>query len=269
MKILRGFLTFIIGIVLFVFVFTLSLVCRTKTFVEKELVVPIVKETATQAIQKGEVTSEQKDLIEKMTNDKEFEKIVERLTSNYIAIQSSEEYNLSKEDYDLFINFVIKYKDEINKASDTKYTENEIRELLSYEETQKAAKEAFNTLEGNTSASEMKQVIDIYTKTTSSNTKLILFLSIVVIIMLITLINWSFTKWFKVLGIDLIISGLIFGIIFGLAKFAQSKIVADASIETMIKSINLNGFIIMAICEVLFGIASIIAYKKLKKKEAK
>jgi hypothetical protein len=269
MKFIRGFFTVILAIVLFILVFALSIVFRTKTFIEKDLVVPIVREAATKALNDGEVTKEQKDLINKITSDKDFEKIVEKVTQNYIALQSEEEYTLSKDDYDLFIDYIIKYKDEINKVSKTNYSEKEIREMFSYEETQKQAKEAFDTLEGNTSNSDMKQVINVYSKTTSSNTKLILGLGIVVIIMLITLINWSFIKWFIVLGIDLIISGLFVGSLFAVGEFIKSKVVVDPNYGAMIKSIDLSGFLIMAIGEILFGIACIIAYILLKKKVVK
>ena len=113
---------------------------------------------------------------------------------------------------------------------------------------------------------DMSQTMNLYTKVTSNNTKLILIVSIVICILLITLVNWAFIKWLKVVGINLIIIGVIFAIMYGFGLFMQSKIMADENVLQVIRAIDIKGFLITAIVEVVVGIVMLIVYKLLNKK---
>lgn len=267
MKILKGFITFIIGIVLFVLIFSLSIVYRTKSFVEQELVVNTFKETMLSQMSEEKTPDDVKELVDKLANNKDVDQIIDRYVQNYLAYKTNTNYNISKEDYNIFLNFVLKYKDDFNKYSETKYEEEDIRKEMTYDAVNKLAKQTFEELEKELPDENFTKVITVYAETTSSNTKLILFLAILVCIILITLINWSFIKWLKVTGIDLIISGVIISGLYGLGLAAKKLVVAEETIATIIKNININGFIYMAAAEIVAGIVAIVIYKILKKKE--
>ena len=265
MKFLKGFATFIIGVLLFVLMLALSLILRLETFVEKELVVSAVKEVSVQEIKGDDATNEQKKLIEKMLEDEKSEEIIQKIVQNYISYKEDSNYEVSKDDYDLLIDYIVKHLDEINAVSDTKLTEAEVREQFKYEDFKKNTKEVFEDFDKD--SKDMSQTMNLYTKVTSNNTKLILIVSIVICILLITLVNWAFIKWLKVVGINLIIIGVIFAIMYGFGLFMQSKIMADENVLQVIRAIDIKGFLITAIVEVVVGIVLLVVYKLLNKKE--
>lgn len=265
MKFLKGFATFIIGVLLFVLMFALSLILRLETFVEKELVVSAVKEVSIQEIKGDDATNEQKKLIEKMLEDEKSEEIIQKIVQNYISYKEDSNYEVSKDDYDLLIDYIVKHLDEINAVSDTKLTEAEVREQFKYEDFKKNTKEVFEDFDKD--SKDMSKTMNLYTKVTSNNTKLILIVSIVICILLITLVNWAFIKWLKVVGINLIIIGVIFAILYGFGLFMQSKIMADENVLQVIRAIDIKGFLITAIVEVVVGIVLLVVYKLLNKKE--
>lgn len=265
MKFLKGFATFIIGVLLFVLMFALSLILRLETFVEKELVVSAVKEVSVQEIKGDDATNEQKKLIEKMLEDEKSEEIIQKIVQNYISYKEDSNYEVSKDDYDLLIDYIVKHLDEINAVSDTKLTEAEVREQFKYEDFKKNTKEVFEDFDKD--SKDMSKTMNLYTKVTSNNTKLILIVSIVICILLITLVNWAFIKWLKVVGINLIIIGVIFAILYGFGLFMQSKIMADENVLQVIRAIDIKGFLITAIVKVVVGIVLLVVYKLLNKKE--
>ncbi len=266
MKFLRGFTTFIIGILLFAAMFGLSLILRLETFVEKELVVSVVKEASIQEVKDNAASNEQKKLIEKMLEDEKSEEIIQKIVQNYISYKEDSNYEVSEEDYNLLMDYVVKHLDEINAVSNTKLTEGEIRKQFKYEDFKKNTKEVFTDFDKD--SKDMSQTMNLYTKVTSNNTKLILIVSIVVCILLIALVNWAFVKCLKVVGINLIIVGIIFGIMYGFGLFMQSKIMADENVLQVIRAIDIKGFLITAIVEVVVGIVMLIVYKLLNKKDA-
>ena len=266
MKFLKGFITFILGLLAFVLIFSLSIIIRTKSFVEKEVLTTIIKETTKEAVKNSNLRKKDKDFIDKIINDKDSSKILNRIEQNYLDYQSDSNYELSKKDYDLLIDFIIKYEDEINDLYKTNYSSEKIRNNLKYDDVNRFAKNSFNELSTSDETKDVNEVLTTYIKLTSLATKILILAGIVILLALVALVNWTPIKCLKVLGIDLIISGALIGLIFGAAQIALQSIVADQEVLDIINNINLNGFIIMAVCEFVIGIISIIVYKKLNKK---
>ena len=265
MKFIRWFLTFNLAIILLVFIISLSAIYRTKNMIEKEIAVALVKELFIKSVKEDDINDEQKALIEKIVRDKQTDVVINRAVQNYLAFNLEDNFELSKEDYDILMDYITKYLDYVNTLSDDKYTEEELRNDLNYNNANEYIKEAFNELNGETSSEDIRMVLNIYSKITSANMKTILFIAIIVFILLITLINWSFFKWMIVMGIDLVISSIFFGTIYGLGLFAKSKIVVDETMRPLVNSINLKGLIILALCEFFAGVLLITAYRVIKK----
>ena len=147
MKVVRGILVFLINIVLFVLILGLSLVIRTKTFLEKELAMPLIKETISMQMEENKLPSDYKEAISKIMEDESIEKIVDRSIQNFLEYKNNDNYKLSQDDYNMVMDFILKYKDEINVAEKSKLSEEEIRKLLKYEDFDKMIKEAFENID--------------------------------------------------------------------------------------------------------------------------
>ena len=265
MKILEGFITFLLGLLTFILVLSLSLIIRTKSFVEKEILTTVVKETTKEAVDNSSLDKKQKEFIDNIINDKDSSKILNRIEKNYIKYQKDSNYTLSKDDYELVIGFILKHQDDVNALYKTNFTEEQIREAIKYEDVQTLAKNSFNDLTTSPEAKEANDVLNVYINLTSSATKLALVGAIIFLLALVALVNWSIIKCLKVLGIDLIICGALIGSLFTAAQIALGNIVADEEVLNIINNINLNGFIIMAVCELVIGIILVVIYKRLKK----
>ncbi len=265
MKVVRGILVFFINIVLLVLIISFSLLLRVKNFVEKDVVVPVIKEATMNALKDEDVTDEQKELIEDILADNSFEQIIDRIIQNFITFRTDKTYVLPKEDYDRFINFVLKYRDDINKVSNRSLSEQDIRDSLKYEDIKEYIIDVFDDFNENADREMIEAVLDTYTNITSMLVKIIFVAAIVFQILLIMLVSWSLITWMLVAGIDLIISGVLVGILYFTLMVVRSLINVDVEMMELIKSINLNGFIIMAIIEVSAGILLIVIYSILHK----
>ena len=271
MKVVRGILIFLVNLVLFGLILAFSIVLRTKSFVERDVIVPLLKEATFVELENEEITEDQKDLVETITSDNDFEKIVDRIIQNYLSFKTNKDYELSKEDYDLAMNYIIKYREQINKLSESKYTEQEIKDSLKYEDAKEYVKEALINFDEGAEKELIDFIINIYTTITSAAIKTAMIMAIVICILLIMLISWSLIKWLWITGVDLIISGSLIGILFALCTVGLSLVVKSASegseevVANVIGHINFTSFIIMSIVEIVIGILMIVLYNILKK----
>ena len=265
MKLLRGFLNFILSSILLVLIVSLSLIIRTKSFVEKELIVKIVKEGLVQGINNSNLTSEEKEIITGVINDKESETIIKKAAKNFINYYKNKDYNLNNDDYNSFLNYVIKYKDEFNLLNETDYTEKELKDILNYKDTNKKLKGAFADLYEDADRDVITNSLGIYEKITSFGIKKILFLAIIAVLILITIVNLNFYKWLNIAGNNLIISGILLGLIYFLGLTAINSIIKQDEALMIIKKIDLKGFLIMAFAEIAIGFLMNIGYRYAKK----
>ena len=265
MKLLRGPLNFILGFVLFILIVALSMAFKAKSFVEKDFLIPAFKETLVQGISQSDLNEDETKLVTKIIKDNDFEKILKRAVVNFKDYFTDKDYSLSKDDYELVLNYVLRYREELNTLEETDYSEEKIRELLNYNDANDMVKELFDGIYEGADRESFSKVITMYEMATSTGIKTILFLAIVVVLVLINLVNWSFYKWLVITGIDLILSGLLFSGIFALGHEAKLKLIeANSDIMPVINSININSFILIAFIEIVVGILMIIGYKRTK-----
>ena len=269
MKVVRGILVFLINIVLFVLILGLSLVIRTKTFLEKELAMPLIKETISMQMEENKLPSDYKEAISKIMEDESIEKIVDRSIQNFLEYKNNDNYKLSQDDYNMVMDFILKYKDEINMAEKSKLSEEEIRKLLKYEDFDKMIKEAFENIDKGYNMDTFDIIINAYTTITGTMVQFVLIAAIVIFILLIMLVSWSLIKWMLVTGIDLIIVGALISAVYILGTVAKSYVKADEMFLRLINSVSLTGFIIMGVIEIVIGIVLIVLYAILKKKTNK
>ena len=265
MKLLRGPLSFILGFVLLILIVALSISFKAKSFVEKDFLIPTFKEILVQSINRSELNEDETKLVTKIIKDNDFEKILKRAVVNFKDYYTDKDYSLSKDDYELVLNYVLRYREELNTLEETDYSEEKIRELLNYNDANDMVKELFDGIYEGADRENFSKVITIYEMATSTGIKTVLFLAIVVVLVLITLVNWSFYKWLVITGIDLILSGLLFSGIFALGHEAKLKLIeANSDITGVVNSVNINGFIVIAFIEIVVGILMIIGYQRTK-----
>ena len=265
MKLLRGPLNFILGFILLILIVALSISFKAKSFVEKDFLIPAFKEMLVQGISQSDLNEDETKLVTKIIKDNDFEKILKRAVVNFKDYFTDKDYSLSKDDYELVLNYVLRYREELNTLEETDYSEEKIRELLNYNDANDMVKELFESVYEGNDRESIDKVVYIYVKATSTGIKTILFLAIVVVLVLITLVNWSFYKWLVITGIDLILSGLLFSGLFALCHEARIKLIeANSDITGVVNSININSFILIAFIEIVIGVLMIIGYQRTK-----
>ena len=267
MKLLRKLLNFILGFVLLLLIIAMSISFVAKRFVENDLLIPAFKEMIAQGIKQGDLNKDEQKLVTKLIEDKDFDKIIKRAVFNFKDYFTNKDYSLPKEDYELALNYILRYREEINTLEEADFSEEKIREMLNYEDANDMIKDFFEESYDGIDKKDIGIAIDIYTKATSTGIKTILFLAIVVVLVLITIVNLSFYKWLVITGVDLILSGLLFFGIFGLCYEAKTELI-EINGETeaaVLNSININGLLLMSFIEITLGILMIIGYKRTKK----
>ncbi|MBR4231386.1 MAG: hypothetical protein IKR74_04460 [Bacilli bacterium] len=265
MKLLRGPLNFILGFILLILIVALSISFKAKSFVENDFLIPTFKEMLVQGISQSDLNEDETKLVTKIIKDNDFDKILKRAVVNFKEYFTNKDYSLSKDDYELALNYVLRYREELNALEETDYSEEKIRELLNYNDANDMVKELFDGIYEGADRESFSKVITMYEMVISTGIKTILFLAIVVVLVLITLVNWSFYKWLVITGVDLIISGLLFSGIFALCHEARIKLIeTNSDITGVVNSININSFILIAFIEIAAGILMIIGYQRTK-----
>ena len=268
MNVIRGFCNAIIGIILFALIFMFSFIKSTKSFLEKDLILGVVKGQITETIKKqsGKLSDKSQELLDDILSDKDISDVIRIVLDNYEEYQiDKNNFKVNKEDIDKIINYANKYKSTIIEISGEKIDEisdEEFKKIFSEENINQLANEVFSSIDEDV-GDGVDTIINVYSKVTSSKMMLILMGLIIFSIGLLLLINWSLYKWLLVTGIDLIISGLIITFIFLIGVFFTDMIGSTEAIG----EINLNGYIIWGGIEVILGIAMIIVYSNINKKK--
>ncbi len=266
MKGIKGFITHNLGSLLLLLIISLSFMVIAKSFAEKELLVSAAREAIIEGIANSSgLSEEEKDALTSITKDKDTASMIKKTFDNFFASVTDDNYNLSNEDYDSIMEYIIKFKDEMNILGDSDYTEDEIRDVLSYDEVNDIVKESFDDIDGDVSSKDANKAVSIYKKITSINIKIVIIVSMIVIILLISLINWDLFKWMSVTGADLVISGVFFVTLYILGLVLRNKLNLSETLMTVIKNININVLLYTAILELILGIVMLVVYRFIKR----
>ena len=266
MKVLRVIGNILLGIILFALVFSLLVISRTKNMLEGELLQDTIKNTVDE-ISKNDMslTESQKEVIDEMFEDSDASEIINMILTNYKNFKNKENFEVSYDDAYKFYSFLHKYKSYIKTSSDediSKMTEVEFKQYFDDKKVDKFVKDAFGEFDKNFDQNTLNISLKVYTFATSTIVKAALVFAIVLFILFICLINWDFIKWMLIFGIDLIISGTFFILLFSAVETAKGKILK----ENVNIKINFTSFLKSGIIQVLFGIILIVSYIIIKKK---
>ncbi len=271
MKALRVIGNILIGIILFGLIFTLTFTRSTKNFLEKDLILGIVKEKIRDTIKEesGKITDKSKALLDDMMKDDGSSDIVRMVIDNFENYQKDKAgFKVSDADVEKIYSFASKYKKTIVEISGDKIkdiSDAEFKRIFSSENINKIADEVFSSID-----KDLGDGIDIaikgYSKATSKTAMILLIFSIVFFVLLLFLINWSLYKWMLVTGIDFIVSGVFISMIF-FAGIVFNDIIGSVDfLKEAIGEINLNGYIVWGASEIVGGVILIVIYHFINKK---
>lgn len=271
MKALKIIGNILIGIILFCLIFALTFTQSTKKFLEKDLIMGVVKDRITNTImeESGIVTDKSKELLNEMLDDNESNNIVRMIIDNFDSYQNDKRnFKISDSDVEKIYSYATKYKSTIVQISGDKIkniSDEEFKKIFSSENINKLANEIFSSIDNNI-GDGVDIVIKAYSKATSKTAIIILISSIVFFTILLLLINWSWYKWMITAGICLIASGLLIGLVYVAGAIFNDVIVSVDFIKEAIGEINLNGYLIWGLSELLIGILLIVMYGIIKSK---
>ena len=269
MKALRVIGNIVIGIILFGLIFTLTFVRSTKNFLEKDLITGVVKSTIIKAIKEenGEITEKNKELLSSMLEDDESNNIIRIILDNIENYQKNKkDFKVSDSDVEKIYNYAIKYKDTIIEISSDKtkdMSDEEFKKIFSSENINKIANEMYSNMDEDLN-DNADIIISSYNWAVSDTAMIVLISSIIFFIILLFLINWSWFKWMIVPGVDLIISGILFSLLYTAGLLFNDIIVSTDLIEG---GINFNSYLIWGVSELLIGIILVIIYSVIKNKK--
>lgn len=258
MKILRKFLSFILGLVLSLLIGGLLLSFAIKSVIQEELIGGAIKDNFIPVITNNtDISEEDKKAVEELFEDKEVNDMVNKMVDEIMATMGSEDGEISQETIDSIFDYVIQNKDKLEEATGQKINTEELEEVRKSEEFQNITQELTKSL--NESTAELddtsKTAIKTYTYIVSNNFRLILIGGIVLDLLLIALVQWSLYNWMSTFGKALSTSGLTLIILY----FIMNKIIETLLAEqTITLNIDTSKVLYMGIITIIVGILLIV-----------
>ncbi len=257
MGVLRGFLSFIINIIIFCLLFALSLSYCIKGFVINDLLNGVIKDNS---VSSNVSDAEVKKAIKNIVDQKEINDLLEDLIDEYVKYTKDKTYRASKEFKDKIIDFMVKNKDSISKLSKEEVTIEKIRSEETYNNLTKALDDGF--IEAEKIIDDKEVLLDIYTITVSTTSRVILISIITLLIILLALINWSFINWIPYVSVPLIFCGSIFTSIYILIMKFSIEISNSLHLKV---NINPKYILLTGLLELVIGILMLVIKSSIKK----
>lgn len=258
MKILRKFLSFILGLVLSLLIGGLLLSFAIKSVIQEELIGGAIKDNFIPVITNNtDISEEDKKAVEELFEDKEVNDMVNKMVDEIMATMGSEDGEISQETIDSIFDYVIQNKDKLEEATGQKINTEELEEVRKSEEFQNITQELTKSL--NESTAELddtsKTAIKTYTYIVSNNFRLILIGGIVLDLLLIALVQWSLYNWMSTFGKALSTSGLTLIILYFLMNKVIETLLAE---QTITLNIDTSKVLYMGIITIIVGILLIV-----------
>ena len=267
MKVLRVLANIVIGIILFVLIFSLSFVKTTESFLEKDLIVGLVKTSITETLKENNnIDSDKEAILDEIFSDSMTKDVVQIVIDNYkLYNENRKNFSVSDSDVEIITNFALRYKNQIGKISKDarEITDAELKEILSKENINQVSSKIYEELSDD-AGEEFREIFDVYDVATSKSVTIIMIGVILFFIVLLALINWSLYKWVIVPGVCLIISGLLLSLIYFIGLFINELIDNAEVLNKALGNINVSSYLIAGGIEILVGIILIVVYNSVK-----
>lgn len=253
MNFLKGLLSFILSIVLFILLTIFSFNILFKGVVQPQLIGGLAKkQLVSEYIEKEDI--DHKEEIEKLLEDKEADKIANNLVNDYMKYLSDNSYKVSKKTVNNIINFCVNHREEINNISNTVVTENEIKSQETFDDLYNKINDGFKEINKKIGKTP-QEVIKIYVNLTSNNITLVLIISIIICVILLILIKGSLYKWISTFGSSLISCGIM---VIGLYFILNYLVLTIINKQNFNLNIKINQVLTLGLFEIIIGIVMII-----------
>ena len=264
MAYLKGFLNFIIGVILFGLIFSLLFIRETNKIVSSNVLKESVKGFVNDISDNDmELTESQKEAIDDVFEDKEAKDIISLILENYKGYRNNSNYSISDEDANTFYEYIHKYRNDIKDSKIENMTEEEFEEYFNKDKINEMAGNLFERLDKVFDSKTLDRILDGYVLATSYFVRLTILFVIIFLIFLLCLINVSLIKWMVTFGISLIASGCLFNLL-----YAGAETVKDLLLKDKINiNIDLGSFLFAGIMQVVLGVILIIIYNVLKNRK--
>lgn len=261
MKIIKGFLSFIFSILIFVALFAISLSFIVKNTLQKEILTTIAEEKGTELVEDLiddiDIPSSEKQKIKNtLLKDKTFSKYITIYIDNYIKYVNDDEYKVSKEDASKIIDFA---KTTLKTLADSLEIEYDVTSD-DYELVDTIFKSSFKYVDDNIDE-DFHKVVEIYAFITSP-LMLMIGIGIIVVLVCLNILLIGLKKGIKSLGITMNITGIILLTAYILFTIFKTDILSELPFD-----LKLTNLLIYALILFIFGIIIIIVSKNIKKQE--
>lgn len=260
MKVLKNIIISLLKFTLLSLVFMLIISFSFKNFLSEAFVANIVKEELTEQISDSIDVDE--DKVRKILESEEANNFINDYVNKTLegVVDSSvlDDVNLNED----IMDFIRKNENILEKEFGISVEDVEkLIESELYQDIENSYKQSLR--EVNTSISkQQKDFIKLYNILLSNNFKLVIIILIVLVLFLISLLEKSFYKWIKYLGVSVIVSGIFITIMAIIAK-----VVIGTIIEEMVYNINfrVDYMLICSLITFIIGILIYIIYKIINK----
>ena len=258
MKIIRGFLNFIISLILIVLIVSFTIITSLLNVIQNQIIGEffkqiIIEELFTENTSNYEIASN-------LAFTQDVNIIINSILADYINYSKNNTDGVSDNTVDLIVNFCIDHKQDLEKIENTELDINELQSLNMHNNLKHILNDFFISLNDDPSF-HISDIAKVYGTINSNSFKIEFLVTILIFILLLALINWSPYKWMKPFGIVLIISGILVSILYGLISIIRNMMIQELNLNVNIKLI-----IILAIVEFVSGIVLVIIHSNIRKK---
>ena len=231
---------------------------------KKILINGVIKEVIKEKIVAGDITEnieiEDKEKVKELLESKETEELLNKYLDKVLEGISGEEdideVELKKD----IINYLKENKEELSKISGQEITDemiDRVEQELNEKEIDKSLKESINTTSKNI-PTQQKKLIKGFNTFNSTKFKVIIFISIILTIVVIALIQKSLYMWIKTVGKSMATSGILLAIMSLIVRFIVTYF-------SPLKSFNTNSLLETGIGLIVFGILMVVIFKIINK----
>ena len=260
MKFLKHLGTFVVCLLLFLTIFGYTLILNVKDVVQHQLIAEVIKEAfpSKEGLNEEE-TNKINEIISSMTTSEDVDEIINNIIGEVDNLSKGK--SVSDKTLDMIIHYFSDHLEDINKITKQEYTLDDINSNETRENLKKSIEEVYKEISKDDSKVVVKTVTT-YGKVTSKNSTLYVIGIVLVLLVLLGLINFSYYKWIKPFGIVMAVSGSIVSFIYLFFNVAYDFIVKNVNLDI---KVDTRTILFYGVGEIVLGILILVVYSIITK----
>jgi hypothetical protein len=260
MKFLKHLGTFVVCLLLFLTIFGYTLILNVKDVVQHQLIAEVIKQAfpSKEGLNEEE-TKKINEIISTMTTSEDVDEIINNIIGEVDNLSKGK--SVSDKTLDMIIHYFSDHLDDINKITKQEYTLDDINSSETRENLKKSIEEVYKEISKDDSKIIVKTVTT-YGTVTSKNSTLYVIGIVLVLLVLLALINFSYYKWIKPFGIVMAVSGSIVSFIYLFFNVAYDFIVKNVNLDI---KVDTRTILFYGVGEIVLGILILIVYSIITK----